>query len=138
MINVADLARRLSEAVGRPAAGARSARLAGADVLTYLRARTAAAQAAFELEFGAEVAAAIERRLATLPQLVAEERLVRRHPGFVRYFEALPRIVFMSARGYSADEIANSMNFLATEYGIEAVLGIAADTVAKRLAKAGV
>ncbi len=136
MINVAELARRLSGVVGRPAAGARAARVTGADVLAYLGARSEAARAAFELEFGADVVAAIDRALSTLPQLVAEERLVRRNPGFVRYLEALPRIVFMAARGYSPEEIANSMNFLATEYGVEAVLGIAADAVAKRLARA--
>jgi hypothetical protein len=136
MINVAELARRLSEVVGRPAGA--GVRLAGADVLDYLRGRTPAAQAAFELEHGAAVGDAIDGMLATLPRLVAEERLVRRNPGFVRYFEALPRIVYMTSRGYAAEEIAGSMSFLATDYGVEAVLRIVADAIAKRLAKAGV
>ena len=132
MIGVADLARRLSSAVGRPTDGA-GLRLTPDDVVAYVRARTPAAVGAFELEHGAEAAAEIDRALSTLPRLVAEERLAKRNPGFVRYFEALPRIVFMTGQGYSSDEIASSMNFLATEYGVEAVLRMAAETIVRRL-----
>ena len=134
MINVADLARRLSTVVGRPRDGV-GVRLASADVLDYLRAQTPSASAAFELEHGVAAVERIDRALATLPMLIAEERLTKRHPGFGRYFEALPRIVFMTGRGYSSAEIANSMNFLATEYGVDAVLRILADTIVKRLRK---
>lgn len=130
MINVADLARRLSTAVGRPPGGA-GLRLKADDVLGYLHGRSDA----FELEHGAAAVERVDAALATLPRLIVEERLPKQHPGFVRYFEATPRIVFMTGRGYSSEEIANSMNFLATEYGIEAVLHIVADAVAKRLRK---
>jgi hypothetical protein len=130
MINVADLARRLSTAVGRPAGG--GLRLGAEDVLGYLRSRSSAS---FELEHGAAAVERIDAALSTLPRLIVEERLPKQHPGFVRYFEAAPRIVFMTARGYSSEEIANSMNFLATEYGVDAVLGIVADAIAKRLRK---
>lgn len=132
MINVADLAKRLSGVVGRPASGG-GVSLSTTDVLGYVRAHTPAAAAAFELEHGAAAASQLDKALATLPRLIAEERLAKRHPGFVRYFEALPRIIFMSGRGYSAEEIANSMNFLATEYGVDAVLRIVAETIVKRL-----
>lgn len=132
MINVADLARRLTGVVGRPAVGG-GVTLSVADVLGYVRAHTPAAAAAFELEHGAGAAAELDKALATLPRLIVEERLPKRHPGFVRYFEAMPRIVFMSGRGYAGEEIANSMNFLATEYGVDAVLRIMAETIVKRL-----
>jgi hypothetical protein len=130
MINVADLARRLSTAVGRPAGG--GLRLTTDDVLGYLH---GGASGALELEHGATAVERVDAALATLPRLIVEERLPKQHPGFVRYFEAAPRIVFMTARGYSSEEIANSMNFLATEYGVEAVLRIVAGAIAKRLRK---
>jgi len=132
MINVADLARRLSGVVGRPASGG-GVSLSSTDVLGYIRAHTPAAATAFELEHGPAAAGELAKALSILPRLLVEERLAKRHPGFVRYFEAMPRIVFMSGRGYSSEEIANSMNFLATEYGIDAVLRIVAETIVARL-----
>jgi hypothetical protein len=62
-----------------------------------------------------------------------EERLTRKHPGFRRYFDALPRILFFYGRGYSADDIANEMNFVATGFGVDTVLKLVAQTVAKRV-----
>ena len=132
MINVADLAKRLTGVVGRPTNGG-GVRLSPHDVVGYIRAHTPAAATAFELEHGVAAATELDKALQTLPRLIAEERLAKRHPGFVRYFEAMPRIVFMSGRGYSSDEIATAMNFLATEYGIDAVLRILAETIVKRL-----
>lgn len=129
MINVADLARRLGTVVGRPAGA--GLRLGAEDVLAYVR----GSADAFELEHGSAAVERLAAALSTLPRLIVEERLPKRHPGFVRYFEAAPRIVFMTGRGYSSEEIANSMNFLATEYGVDSVLGILADAVAKRLRK---
>ena len=64
MINVADLARRLTTAVGRPS-GQDGPRLKPNDVLTYLRARTATAQATFELDHGASVVRELDRTLAS-------------------------------------------------------------------------
>lgn len=134
MINVADVARLLSNVVGRPANSGGVCLTAG-DVLGYVRAHTPTAAATFELEHGVVATAEIDRALSTLPRLIAEERLAKRHAGFARYFEAMPRIVFMTGRGYSAEEIASSMNFLATEYGVDAVLKIVADAIVKRLGR---
>ena len=125
MLNVTDLARRLGGVVGGGGSNARAPRVTPDEVLQYLRPQGVAA-----------AATEIDRVVATLPRVVVEERLTRRHPGFRRYFEALPRILFFYGRGYSTDEIANEMHFVATGYGVEAVLGIVAQTVAKRVAAA--
>jgi hypothetical protein len=132
VINVTELARRLGSVVG----GGRSGlRVTPAEVLACMRPRGAGGAA---LEPGRDRLdlVQVERVVASLPQIVAEERLARRHPGFRRYFEALPRIVFFYGRGYSPDEIASEMNFIATGFGVEAVLEIVAQTIAKRVAQA--
>jgi hypothetical protein len=131
VINVTELARRLGSVVG---AGSAGGRVTPEDVLAYLRPQAA----------GDEIVRLGDRRdrdqvdrvVATLPRVVAEERLTRRHPGFRRYFDALPRILFFYGRGYSPDEIASEMSFIATGFGVETVLGIVAQTIARRVARA--
>ena len=78
--------------------------------------------------------AQIDRVVASLPRVVVEERLSGRHPGFRRYFDALPRILFFYGRGYSNEAIAGQMNFIATGFGVETVMGIVAQTIARRVA----
>jgi hypothetical protein len=132
VINVTELARRLGSVVG---AGRSGLRVTPAEVLAYLRPQDTG-RAALELGRDRRELDRIGRVVASLPQIVAEERLARRHPGFRRYFEALPRIVFFYGRGYSADEIASEMSFIATGFGVEAVMDIVAQTIARRLAQA--
>lgn len=132
MINVTELARRLGSVVG--AGGGRGARVTPDEVLAYLRPQ--AAGAAIELGRDQRDLDQIDRVVAILPRVVAEERLTRRHPGFRRYFDALPRILFFHGRGYSADQIASEMNFIATGFGVETVLAIVAQTIARRVARA--
>jgi hypothetical protein len=105
-----------------------AARISAEDVLRYLRPNG-------ELEVSCSPLAIreVDRVVATLPRLVVEERLTRKHPGFRRYFDALPRILFFYGRGYSADDIANEMNFVATGFGVDTVLKLVAQTVAKRV-----
>ena len=78
----------------------------------------------------------IDRVVASLTRVVVEERLSRRHPGFRRYFDALPRILFFYGRGYSNEDIAGEMSFIATGFGVETVMGIVAQTIARRVARA--
>src|SRR5437870_2545173 len=115
MINVGELARRLGSVVGRPSGDAR-VQVSSDEVLAYLRPHAAGA-AAIELGRDQRDLDQVDRVIAALPLVVAEERLTRRHPGFRRYFEALPRILFFYGRGYSSDEIASEMGFIATGYG---------------------
>jgi hypothetical protein len=135
-LNLGDLARRLGEVVGRGGDGRRRARVSADDVLARLGPRPTTTELALALEVDSRALDEIDGLLSTLPRVVADARLPRRHPGFVRYFEALPRIVFLRGRGHSSAEIAGQLNFLATAYGVEAVLGIVAETVAKRLSHA--
>ncbi len=78
-------------------------------------------------------AAAIRRALEGLPLLVRDPQVARRFQGFQRYAEILPRIVFLYLRGDDPKQIARGLNFLATDYGVEAVVDIAAEIVAERL-----
>jgi hypothetical protein len=127
MLGVTDLARRLSAVVARPE---RTERVTVGDVLEHLRPDG-------RLEGGvARVGEAIERLAAQLPHLIIEERLARRHRGFSRYFETMPRIVFLYRRGYTPDEIAAEMPFLSSGYGVETVLSIVADAIARRVNRA--
>ena len=133
MINMNELARRLGSVVaGGP--GRSSDRVTPDDVLAYLRPRVEDGQAA--LGRGRRDLDQVDRVIASLPRVVVEERLARRHPGFRRYFDALPRILFFYGRGYSFDEIASEMSFIATGFGVEAVLAIVAKTVAERARRA--
>jgi hypothetical protein len=127
MLGVTDLARRLSAVVAR---AERPARVTVGDVLSHLRPD-------HPLEGGvARLGEAIERVAAQLPRLITEERLVGRHRGFSRYFETMPRIVFLYRRGYTPDEIAAEMPFLSSGYGVETVLSIVADAIARRVNRA--
>ncbi|HEY3080560.1 MAG TPA: hypothetical protein VGM69_11740 [Chloroflexota bacterium] len=127
MLAVADLARRLSSVVTR---AERPARVTVGDVLAHLRPDG-------PLEGGlARLGEAIERVASQLPRLISEERLARRHRGFSRYFETMPRIVFLYRRGYTPDEIAAEMPFLSSGYGVETVLAIVADAIARRVNRA--
>lgn len=132
MINVADLARRLSLAVGRSGTvSSNGPPVSAADVCAYIRRRTADERQA-RPELDPRAVQAIDRMLATLPRVVAEERLARRHPGFARYLDALPRIVFLASRGLSSDEIANQLTFIATDFGVDTILDLVAQTIAAR------
>ncbi len=62
--------------------------------------------------------------------------MVNSAPGFSRYFETMPRIVFLYRRGYTPDEIAAEMPFLSSGYGVETVLAIVADAIARRVNRA--
>ena len=135
MINVAELARRLGSVVAGGSAGRVGARVTADEVLAYLRPQSAE-RAALELGRDGRDLGRLDRVVAGLPLLVAEERLSRRHPGFRRYFDALPRILFFYGRGYSSDEIASEMNFIATGFGVETVLAIVAQSIAKRVDQA--
>ncbi|HEV8635979.1 MAG TPA: hypothetical protein VG370_17275 [Chloroflexota bacterium] len=127
MIGVADLARRLGSVVAR---GERRDRVTVGDVLAYLRPRG-------RLDEGvARLGDPIERAAAQLPRLIDEERLARRHRGFSRYFETMPRILFLYGRGYTPEEIAAEMPFLSSGYGVETVLSIVADAIARRVNRA--
>ena len=117
MIGVAELARRFS-LVARP-----TSRVAPAYVLAQLRPSGPLESPDPRV---LEVA-------AQLPRLVVEERLAKKHRGFVRYFETLPRIVYLYGRGYGADEIASELPFLSSGYGVEVVLGLVAEVIAKRI-----
>ncbi len=78
-------------------------------------------------------AAAIRRALERLPLLVRDPQVERRFRGFPRYAEVLPKIVYLYLRGDDPGKIASSLHFLATDYGVEAVVDIAAEIVAERL-----
>ena len=134
MINVTELARRLGSVVAGVGGGRSGDRVTPEDVLAYLRPQ-AAGGAAPELGRDQRDRARLDRVVASLPLVVAEERLTRRHPGFRRYFDALPRILFFYGRGYSTDEIASEMHFIATGFGVETVLAIVAQTIARRVAE---
>jgi hypothetical protein len=134
VINVTELARRLGSVVGGGSAGRSGGRVTPDDVLAYLRPQAAGDE--LVQRRGRRDLDQIDRVVAALPRVVAEERLIRRHPGFRRYFDALPRILFFYGRGYSTDDIASEMNFIATGFGVETVMGIVAQTIARRVARA--
>jgi hypothetical protein len=78
-------------------------------------------------------AVAIRRALECLPLLVHDPQVERRFQGFQRYAEFLPKIIFLYLRGDDPKQIARCLHFLATDYGIEAVVDITAEIVAERL-----
>ena len=134
MINVTELARRLGSVVAGGSSGRSGRRLTPEDVLVYLRPRSSDG----DLPHGRDQRDLdqIDRVVASLTRVVVEERLSRRHPGFRRYFDALPRILFFYGRGYSNEDIAGEMSFIATGFGVETVMGIVAQTIARRVARA--
>jgi hypothetical protein len=68
-----------------------------------------------------------------LPTILRESAVRRRYEGFQRYFDVLPRIIFLYHRGLPVADIAAQQSFLATEVGIETVLNVTAQLVADRL-----
>lgn len=136
MLDVAALARRLTGAL--PGQTRSSRRLLSPDqVLRYLR--PGGERIAEELVADGQdprVFEALDRVVADLPRVIVEERLVRQHRGFNRYFDALPRIVYLWGRGLSAREIASDMRFIATDFGVETVLALVAAVAARRAALA--
>lgn len=128
MLSVAELVRRLG--VAAPSGG-RGVGMSTDEVLRYMRPHGAAI--ALEMDRDLRDLEVLNRALASLPLMVAEERLPGRHPGFARYFDSLPRLVFFYGRGYSCDEIASEMRFIATGFGVETVLRLVASAVAKRV-----
>jgi len=131
VINVTELARRLGSVVAGGSSSRSVGRVTFEDVLAYLRPQADAAEPTLSRD--QRDLDQIDRVVTSLPRVVAEERLTRRHPGFRRYFEALPRIIFFYGRGYSSDAIASQMNFIATGFGVETVMAIVAKTIAERV-----
>jgi hypothetical protein len=121
MIGVAELARRFNLAT-RP-----SARVSVEHVLAQLRPRGPLDEA------DPRVLAVA----AQLPRVIVEERLPKKHRGFLRYFETMPRIVHLYGRGYSADDIAAELPFLCSGYGVDVVLRVVAEAIAKRIGENG-
>jgi hypothetical protein len=68
-----------------------------------------------------------------LPTILRDSTVRRRYEGFQRYFDVLPRIIFLYHRGLPVSDIAAQQSFLATEVGIETVLNVTAQLVAERL-----
>jgi hypothetical protein len=68
-----------------------------------------------------------------LPTILREPGVHRRYEGFQRYFEVLPRIVFMYHRGVPVSEIASELSFIGTDTGVATVLRITSQIVAERL-----
>jgi hypothetical protein len=79
---------------------------------------------------------AISRMVERIPTILREPSVRKRYEGFQRYFDVLPRIVFMVHRGTPVSQIATDLSFLATEIGIETVLKITAQLLAERLNQA--
>ena len=79
---------------------------------------------------------AIGRIVERIPTILREPGVRRRYEGFQRYFDVLPRIVFMFHRGTPVSQIATDLSFLATEIGIETVLKITSQLLAERLNQA--
>ena len=75
----------------------------------------------------------IRRMVERLPTILRDSSVRRLYDGFQRYFDVLPRIIFLYHRGTPISEIAAQQSFLATEVGIETVLDVTAQLVADRL-----
>ncbi len=97
-------------------------RYQAAEVRPYLRGRV-------KEETDPEIQRAVER----LPTFLRDPQVRRRYDGFQRYFDVLPRIIFLYNRGTPIDEIANGLSFMATETGIEMVIQITCQLIADRL-----
>src|SRR5438094_2001367 len=78
----------------------------------------------------------IGRMIERLPTILREPGIRRRYEGFQRYFDVLPRIIFLYHRGVPASKIATDLSFLATDIGVEMVLQITSQVVAERLNRA--
>jgi hypothetical protein len=77
--------------------------------------------------------AEIGRMVARLPTILRESSLRRRYDGYHRYFDLLPRIIFLYHRQVPTAQIVEQLSILATEVGIEAVMTITSQVVAERL-----
>jgi hypothetical protein len=75
----------------------------------------------------------IRRMIERLPTILREPGVRRRYEGFQRYFDVLPRIVFMYHRGVPVSDIASELSFMGTDTGVETVLRITSQLVAERL-----
>ncbi len=134
MLNVSDLARRLTGAVTRGSSSStRSAQVTEAEVVWAMGARDDETLSRFKTTHGPQAILAIDASLTSLPRILADEHLMRRRPGYVRYFEVLPRIIFLWGRGHSSDEIAGVMTFMATGIGVDNVLRMTAEVIARRI-----
>jgi hypothetical protein len=78
----------------------------------------------------------IRRMVERLPAILREPGVRRRYEGFQRYFDVLPRIIFLYHRGVPTSQIATDLSFLATDVGVEMVLQITSEVVAERLNRA--
>ena len=79
----------------------------------------------------------IGRVVERLPTILREPGVRRRYEGFQRYFDVLPRIVFLYHRGTPVEKISSELSFLATDIGVETVLNITSQLVAERLNRLG-
>lgn len=118
-INVLALTRHLRLFRGFPG---RKARYSAAQVREFLRYR---ANDSGDPEIG--------RMVERLPTILRESSVRGRYEGFQRYFDVLPRIIFLYHRGVSIEDIAAQQSFLATEVGVDTVLNVTAQLVADRL-----
>jgi hypothetical protein len=75
----------------------------------------------------------VRRMIERLPTILREPGIRRRYEGFQRYFDVLPRIVFMYHRGEPISKIASELSFIGTDTGVETVVRITAQIVAERL-----
>jgi hypothetical protein len=75
----------------------------------------------------------VTRMIERIPTILREPGVRRRYEGFHRYFDVLPRIVFMYHRGVPISKIASDLTFIGTDTGVETVLRITSQIVAERL-----
>jgi hypothetical protein len=75
----------------------------------------------------------MRRMIERLPVILREPGVRKRYDGFQRYFDVLPRILFLYHRGTPVARIAEDLSFLATEVGVETVIWITSQIVAERL-----
>lgn len=75
----------------------------------------------------------VQRAIERLPTTLREPSIRRRYEGFQRYFDVLPRIIFMYHRGVPTPEISGSLSFLATDIGVETVIQITAKLLVEQL-----
>lgn len=107
---------------------------------THRKHRYVAAQVHAFLRDGANgtdtVTADMQRMIEQLPAILREPAVRKRYDGFQRYFDVLPRILFLYHRGTPVAQIAEDLSFLATEVGVETVMWITSQIVAERLNQA--
>lgn len=75
----------------------------------------------------------MRRMIERLPTILREPSVRKRYDGFQRYFDVLPRILFLYHRGEPLAQIAEELSFLATEIGVETVMWITSQIIAERL-----